>query len=118
MTKNLKVGERVVVKRGGRAPFKGTVTAIVEPQSEEVYRSGREPGVHVTEDGFNSNHEESPFHPRQCTRLEKKKKSVRVTYEQLAEAWDKYVALKKALISHEYSIEFSNFAKMLGIKKD
>jgi hypothetical protein len=119
MAKNLKVHERVVVKRGGRAPFKGTVTAIVEATPKGVYCGSTEPGVHVTEDGFNSNHDESPFHPKQCVRLvKKKKKGVRVTYEQLAKAWDEVVAAKTSLPFAGFSAVFVDFYNALGIKKD
>ncbi len=63
--KHLQVGMRVIVKRGGRKDFRGKIDAV----------SG-ENSIHVIEDGFYSNHDDSPFHPCQLRILRKKVKPV------------------------------------------
>lgn len=66
--RKFKVGDRVRVRRGGRMPFDGKVSHILP----EI--NGRCGGIGVIEDGFYSVHDESPFHPKQCRRLVKKRK--------------------------------------------
>lgn len=69
MKKPFEVGERVRVYRGGRKPFAGTVTNAPAFGNE---------AVGVTEDGFYSAHDESPFHPRQLIRLKPRQKKKQV----------------------------------------
>jgi hypothetical protein len=103
-TKTFEIGQRVKVLRGGRVPFSGRVTAIMKEISSEVDRVGRCAGVHVTEDGFYSNHDESPFHPRQLVKL-KKVKSVRVTRDKL----------RGVLLSKLVWTDFDSVCKELGL---
>ena len=71
------VGDRVKVLRGGRMPFVGKVDAVTEGHI------GKSDGIFVIEDGFYSNHEDSPFHPRQCVKLVKKIKAITLTEQRL-----------------------------------
>jgi hypothetical protein len=57
-----KEGDRVIVYYKGNLSFKGIITDL-----DSKY------GLSVTEDGFYSAHDDSPFHPKQCRRLVKKK---------------------------------------------
>lgn len=57
-----KVGDRVCVYFGRTIPFKGTITGIDEYEM-----------IYVTEDGFYSAHNDSPFNAEQCRKLRKKK---------------------------------------------
>lgn len=72
MKRPLEVGDRVRVKRGGRFPFTGTISHVAPSSGKDLKGNYREAGIFVIEDGCLSNHDESPFHPRQCVRLKPK----------------------------------------------
>jgi len=53
-------------------------------------------------------------HPKQCRRLKPKPKSVRITREMLAKAWDAYVADTQPGFAEIYS-GFDVFCRKLGL---
>jgi hypothetical protein len=63
-----KLGDRVIVYCKGNLSFKGIITDL-----HSKY------GLSVTEEGFYSAHDDSPFHPKQCRRLVKKKDKEQIT---------------------------------------
>lgn len=58
------------------------------------------------------------FHFRQCVRLKKKEKSVRVTRKMLAEAWDFHVSDASNMFSADKDPAFPHFCKDLGLPEE
>ena len=100
---SFKVGDRVRVYHGWRS-FVGTVEKVVDLPNQKS-------GIFVIEDGFNSCHNDSPFHPKQCRRL-KKKERMRIYFER-ADSGDCYSDVEKvwARIQRGQRIEFIEVKK-------
>lgn len=100
---SIKVGQRVACYSGGRR-YVGVVKSIEEGAEEE--------NILIS---FSETHS-AWFHHKQLYRLKPKPKTVRITEEQLAKAWDSLICVMTPLDFSDESKIFPKLKKALGFK--